>query len=106
MRLKPNRLIAIIGGMAFATLSAFAQEPAAKPAVQPPVNPEIAVNATQKGPDTGRFTDVGRQADSEETGPYEIKESAEVGGRITSYTGNVGTWDTFVNLGSGWRLLE
>ena len=39
-------------------------------------------------------------------GPYKIKQSSEFGGRITNYTGNTGTWDSYVNLGSGPRLLE
>lgn len=39
-------------------------------------------------------------------GPYIIKQSAEFGGRITDFSGNPGTWDTMVNLGSGPRLFE
>ena len=39
-------------------------------------------------------------------GPYIIKQSAEFGGRITDFSGNTGTWDTMVNLGSGPRLFE
>lgn len=37
---------------------------------------------------------------------YTTKQSAEFGGRISNFTGNQGTWDTFVNLGTGPRLLE
>jgi len=37
---------------------------------------------------------------------FEMKQSAEFGGRISGYSGNPGVWDTFVNLGSGPRLLE
>src|SRR5262249_8632683 len=31
---------------------------------------------------------------------------AEFGGRISDFTGNPGTWDTYVNMGTGPRLLE
>ena len=37
---------------------------------------------------------------------FDIKQSAEFGGRISDFSGNPGMWDTFVNLGSGPRLLE
>jgi hypothetical protein len=37
---------------------------------------------------------------------YEIKQTIELGGRLSDFTGNPGTWDTFVNLGTGPRLLE
>src|SRR5271154_1657822 len=36
---------------------------------------------------------------------YNIKQSIEFGGRITSITGNENVYDTFVNLQSGARLL-
>ena len=35
-----------------------------------------------------------------------MQQVAEFGGRISSFTGNPGMWDTYVNLGSGPRLLE
>jgi hypothetical protein len=69
-------------------------------------------------PDLGVAVDSARKSDAlatwnttehnqgELTGPWVIKQSIEFGGRITNFTGNQGTWDTFVNLGSGPRLLE
>jgi hypothetical protein len=39
-------------------------------------------------------------------GDYEVRQSAEFGGRVSNFAGNAGTWDTFVNLGTGPRLLE
>ena len=69
-------------------------------------------------PDLGVAVDSARKSDAlatwnttennqgELTGPWVIKQSVEFGGRITNFTGNQGTWDTFVNLGSGPRLLE
>jgi len=44
--------------------------------------------------------------EGDSAGPYLIKQSAEFGGRISDFTGNTGTWDSFVNLGTGPRLLE
>lgn len=40
-----------------------------------------------------------------ENGNYNIKQSIEFGGRITDFTGNQATYDTFVNLHEGPRLL-
>ncbi len=69
-------------------------------------------------PDLGVAVDSARKSDALATwitsennegtsaGPYVVKQSAEFGGRITDFTGNTGTWDTFVNLGTGTRLLE
>src|SRR5580698_6416482 len=38
-------------------------------------------------------------------GNYNIKQSIEFGGRFTSISGNTQTYDTFVNLQQGARLL-
>src|SRR5882724_7898841 len=69
-------------------------------------------------PDLGVAVDAGRKSDAlatwitsehnpgESAGPYIIKQSVEFGGRISDFTGNVGIWDTFVNLGTGPRLME
>src|SRR5947209_19489338 len=61
--------------------------------------------------DARKTTDLPPPVDTEENagerwGTYEVKQSAEFGGRISGFTGNAGVWDTFVNLGSGPRLLE
>src|SRR5215471_2605677 len=37
----------------------------------------------------------------ETTSNWIVKQSGEFGGRITDFTGNPGTWDSMVNLGSG-----
>jgi len=42
----------------------------------------------------------------ETAGGYEIKQSAEFGGRVADFTGNTGMWQTFVDLDTGPRLLE
>lgn len=41
-----------------------------------------------------------------ESAEYEIKQSAEFGGRVVDFTGSQSMWNTLVNLGSGPRLLE
>jgi hypothetical protein len=42
----------------------------------------------------------------ENWGGYEVQQAAEFGGRISNFSGSQGLWDTFVNLGSGPRLME
>ena len=37
---------------------------------------------------------------------YRVKQTAEFGGRIADYSGSQSLWGTYVNLGSGPRLLE
>ncbi len=71
-----------------------------------PVAAGVAVDAARKSSDlpvSWNQTDNNR---GETAGVYEIRQSAEFGGRITGRSGNIGVWDTFVNLGSGPRLLE
>lgn len=41
-----------------------------------------------------------------ESGNYNMKQTAEFGGRWTGFTGNQAVYDTFVNLRSGLRLLD
>lgn len=41
-----------------------------------------------------------------DAGNYNIQQSFEFGYRVTDFTGNQGTYDTFVNLGEGPRLLD
>jgi hypothetical protein len=41
-----------------------------------------------------------------DSGDYNIQQSIEVGGRTSSINGNIDTYDTFVNLGSGLRLFD
>ena len=64
------------------------------------------VDATRKSSDAPRYPDSQPPKTETTVGGYETKQVIEFGGRITNFTGNQGTWDTFVNLGSGPRLLE
>src|SRR5580698_6473511 len=41
-----------------------------------------------------------------DSGNYNIQQSIEAGYRAASINGNIDTYDTFVNLGSGFRLLD
>ncbi len=74
---------------------------------QPVTNPEVACEfRAESAARRSHFHLTEDNPGSLHAGPYEIKQSSEFGGRITSYTGNTGTWDSYVNLGSGPRLLE
>ncbi len=41
-----------------------------------------------------------------DSGDYNIQQSAEFGYRWTGIDGNIDNYDTFINLGSGFRLFE
>ena len=66
----------------------------------------VAVDSTRKSNDLPVSWNQTDSNSGETAGPYEIRQSAEFGGRVTGRSGNTGVWDTFVNLGSGPRLLE
>jgi len=121
----PSRLLLV--GMGLFGLTLFAQTPTDPPAAAPAAQAEkdkkpAATAKTEddehRQPDLGVAVDSARKSDvlatwittehneGENAGPWIIKQSAEFGGRITDFTGNTGTWDTFVNLGTGPRLLE
>src|SRR5262245_40602117 len=101
-----RRRIGIIGitGFALAASAAFAQESEKPAAPQLQVTPGIVVDASQKASRPEMLT--AEDNAGEELGPYQVRQNAEFGARITSYTGNTGTWDSYVNLGTGPRLLE
>ncbi len=46
------------------------------------------------------------EAKGKDSGHYNIQQSVEVGYRTSSINGNLDTYDTFVNLGSGLRLFD
>jgi hypothetical protein len=79
--------------------------PATKEDVQRQPGLGVAVEASRKSDALASWVTT-EQNPGETAGPWIIKQSAEFGGRITDFTGNTGTWDTFVNLGTGPRLLE
>jgi hypothetical protein len=65
----------------------------------------VSVDAARKSSDLPASMTTEDNAGVEAAG-YQIKQSFEIGGRVSDFTGNNGMWDTFVNLGSGVRLLE
>lgn len=71
-----------------------------------PVAAGVAVDSARKTADLPVSWDQTETNKGETAGGYEIKQSAEFGGRVSDFTGNPGVWDTFVNLGTGPRLLE
>jgi hypothetical protein len=76
---------------------------------QAPANPKItngyALDSARKSGDNPQFINMIPE-EGEEWQGYRVKQLAELGGRISWFGGNEGTWDTLVNLGSGPRLLE
>jgi len=122
-----SRLLLI--GMGLFGLTLFAQTPDSQTATAPAAQqasdqdkkPAPAAKKEEekhRQPDLGVAVDSGRKSDVLSTwittennegvtsGPWVIKQSAEFGGRVTDFTGNTGTWDTMVNLGTGVRLME
>jgi hypothetical protein len=71
----------------------------------PPVTLGVSVDAARKSSDLPT-TATTEDNPGEVWGGYVTKQSAEFGGRISDFTGNQGTWDTYVNMGTGPRLLE
>lgn len=68
-------------------------------------NLSLAVDSARKASDLPPANDPDINKGESWSG-FEVKQTAEFGGRVTDFTGNVGTWDTFVNLGTGPRLME
>jgi opacity protein-like surface antigen len=123
----PSRLLLIGMGLFGPTL--FAQSPGDQASTPPATQqtsdqdkkPAPAAKKEEekhRQPDLGVAVDSARKSDvlatwittenneGENAGPWVIKQSAEFGGRVTDFTGNTGTWDTMVNLGTGARLME
>lgn len=48
----------------------------------------------------------GAEGNGETLGGFQVNQGAEFGGRISDFSGSQSMWDTFVNLGTGPRLLE
>ncbi len=102
---KSNRWMKfwMLAGTTMLALPAFAQDNDTNSPVQMTQGP--AVDAARKSSDAPRYPEPDRKPETAAAG-YETKQTAEFGGRISNFTGNRGVWDTFVNLGTGPRLLE
>lgn len=70
---------------------------------QPSVS--LAVDSARKASDLPAAVDT-ENNEGQNWGGFEVKQSAEFGGRISNFSGSQAMWDTLVNLGSGPRLLE
>ncbi len=91
----------------------FAQTPTdktdkkdSKSADHEPVAAGVSVDSARKSSDLPVSWDQTQANPGETAGGYEIKQSAEFGGRVSNFNGNQGIYDTFVNLGTGPRLME
>ncbi len=102
----------LLAGACLLAASLFAQTPSdkdkkdTKAAENQPVAAGVAVDSARKSNDLPVSWDPTQLNPGETVGPYEIRQSAEFGGRVSDFSGNRGVWDTFVNLGTGPRLLE
>jgi len=65
----------------------------------------VSVDAARKSADLPT-TATTEDNQGETWGGYLTKQSAEFGGRVSDFTGNQGTWHSYVNMGTGPRLLE
>ena len=55
---------------------------------------------------TAAWSQQASEGDGINSGNYNIKQSVEFGYRFTDFTGSQATYDTFVNLQQGPRLLD
>jgi hypothetical protein len=88
------------------TLSAFAQQKTDSAKQKDDYGVlSLSVDSARKASDLPAASDPA-QNNGETWSGFTVKQTAEFGGRISDFSGNQGTWDTFVNLGTGPRLLE
>jgi hypothetical protein len=71
----------------------------------PPVSLGVSVDSARKSADLPTTATIDDNK-GDVWGGYLTKQSIEFGGRISDFTGNQGIWDTYVNMGTGPRLLE
>ncbi len=70
-----------------------------------PTSVSLGVDSGRKASDLPPAVDTAHN-EGDTWGTYEVRQSAEFGGRISDFTGSQAMWDTFVNLGTGPRLME
>ena len=89
----------------FCTLRVVAQQPSSPNApAEQQVTPGVAVDSARKTADLPEYT--AGENEGKTLGGYEVKQTFEFGGRVANFSGNLGMWDSYVNLESGARLLE
>src|SRR5205814_4457177 len=69
------------------------------------VPPDVSIDPARKTVDMHGDDSTG-QNEGGTLGGYEVRQTWELGGRVANPSGNRGMWDSYVNLGSGPRLLE
>jgi hypothetical protein len=87
------------------SLGAQANAKDKKESTGPPASLGVSADSARKSADLPVTATVDDNR-GEVLGGYETRQSVEFGGRISDFTGNQGTWDTYVNMGTGPRLLE
>ncbi len=104
--LKRLSTIAVPCLMIVLTMPLFAQDKDKKdkPATNDYDQP-LAVDSARKAMVLPQPEDTEKNSE-QSWGTFNVQQAAEFGGRISNFTGNQGMWDTYVNLGSGPRLLE
>ncbi|HZD93418.1 MAG TPA: hypothetical protein VE133_04135, partial [Candidatus Sulfotelmatobacter sp.] len=70
-----------------------------------PTSVSLGVDSGRKTSDLPAPVDPANN-EGQTLGGFEVKQSAEFGGRISDFTGSQAMWDTLINLGTGPRLLE
>ena len=101
----------MVGGLTlaitlFCALAAWPQEQASGTApAEQGSTPGVAVDSARKTVDIPGYTATSENAGTT-WGEYEVRQNFEAGGRIANPSGNLGVWDSYVNLYSGPRLLE
>src|ERR1051326_1942126 len=98
-------LIAITAVCPTALIPQTADKKDKKEAEATPASLSRAVDAARKTSDLPPAPDTELNEGQNWSG-FEVKQSAEFGGRISDFTGSPAMWATFVNLGTGTRLLE
>src|SRR5215467_1178201 len=100
---------ALMAAILFCSIAAFSQSATdnkdKKETPVNPVSPSIAVDGARKTTDLPPAIDTEANEGQIVSG-FVVKQSAEFGGRISDFTGSRAMWDTFVNMGTGPRLLE
>ena len=92
-------------GLCYALPVAAQQPTSANAPAEQLVTPGVAVDSARKTADLPEYITTGEN-EGKTLGGYEVKQTFEFGGRVANFSGNLGMWDSYVNLESGPRLLE
>jgi len=95
----------------FATIIVLCVATQAQQQNQPPAQPVQSGQTqtppqSQTPPATTTQTQASNESNGKIWGDYEVQQSAEVGYRDSMIGGNLNNYNTFENLGTGWRLFD